>query len=130
MIPFRFSPINIMPAFSAMKAGRSKETTADESMVQDLPHHVGGGIRPFLPVRHLSSYVLGYLSGSALCPMAPRCKLEESVAKPNFAEIRIPRDRNHAQQLRYDVIFGDVKASSGCVKMGDCQMSAKLRSSL
>jgi hypothetical protein len=118
MIPFHFPPINVMPALSATKAGRSKGTTADESMVQHFPHHVGSGIRAFLPVRHLSSYVLAYPSGSALCPMAPRCKLEESIAKPNFAEIRIPRDRNHAQQLRYDVIFGDVKASPGCVKNG------------
>ena len=36
MIPFNLPAINVMPADSARKAGRSKETTADESMVQDL----------------------------------------------------------------------------------------------
>jgi hypothetical protein len=134
MIPFHPLPTNAMPADSATKAGRSKETTADESMVQDLPHHVGCGIRLFLPVRHLSSYVLAYPFGKALCPMAPRGKLEDSVAKPNITEIRIPRDPKAScattrRLLRYDVTFGDVKASQGRVKMGDCRWQAKLGSS-
>jgi hypothetical protein len=116
------------------ESGALEGTTADESMVQDLPHHVGCGIRLFLPVRHLSSYVLAYPFGKALCPMAPRGKLEDSVAKPNITEIRIPRDPKAScattrRLLRYDVTFGDVKASQGRVKMGDCRWQAKLGSS-
>jgi hypothetical protein len=99
MIPFHPLPTNAMPADSATKAGRSKETTADESMVQDLPHHVGCGIRLFLPVRHLSSYVLAYPFGKALCPMAPRGNwrtLSPSPTSPKFASRGI--QRHHAQQ--------------------------------
>jgi hypothetical protein len=55
--------------------------------------------------------------------MAPRGKLEDSVAKSNIIEIRTPRDPKAScattpRLLRYDVTLGEVKASKGCVKMG------------
>ena len=121
MNPFHLPPTDVMPADSATRAGRSKETTADESMVQDLPHHVGGGIRPFLPVRHLSSYVLGYLSGSALCPMAARAKLGCHLTITHFDASRgsfdIAKDHIIAQLLRMISIPRDTNFSE--VWLGD-----------